>query len=68
MHFSESGPRPGPDRPVIDHRPRPGHQTKAWKMCKNSPRLEAKNIGKMYKIDEIFGKSELFLGDIGHSF
>ena len=35
--------------------------------CKNSQRLEAKNMGKMYKIYGVFGKSVIFV-DIGHSF
>ena len=31
-------------------------------------RLEAKNMGKMFKINGIFGKSHIFLDNIGHNF
>ena len=40
----------------------------AWKTCNNSVRLEVKCMGKMFKIDWIFGISDIFLDDIGHSF
>ena len=40
----------------------------AWKMCKDSLRLEAKIMGKMFKINGIFGKSYIFLDNNWHSF
>ena len=31
-------------------------------------RVEAKNMGQMFKVNRIYGKSDIFLFNIGHSF
>ena len=42
--------------------------TTGLETCKNYLRLEVKNMGKLFMINRIFGKTDIFLDNIRHSF